>query len=493
MKFTGIIVSLLLVTNLYGLNWNIEFEYRFRQNYLSDIPVNESGGELNQNLFGENRLRISPYLSLDDLKMKVLAEADFLTGLNYGDEPYTDFRFAEIPRNNRDGISKIDFRQLYFQWLTPYGLLKIGQMTSEWGYGIMANGGSEENLFGDSYLGDLVDRVEFVTTPFALLGDSDVLKNLYIAIGGDFVYRDDLGSVLEGDKAFQGIFAGLYRDESYSGGYYIAYRNQKDNAGNGEYEILEGTGYDIFFSAKPRLGENVFIEAGFEGVILTGRTTMLLNYNNRNGVKVKSGGAVARVGFDFKDYGIRPLFETGVASGDGNLNDGTLYAYKFDPNYNVGIVLFDEVLNAVTASSAERAGDPEKLGSPPPGVKLLPSNGSITNAVYFMPTISYTGINNIKIDAGVLVANALEDITDPYLTFKNGGTPRTFLDISPRSKQLGSEVDLGISYTYKLKDLFKIITGIQYGQLFPGRFFTTADGSLIDPVYKLQGRITIKR
>lgn len=473
-------------------DYEINFEYRFRRNFLADIPVGPDNELFGQRISGENRLRLSPYFKFSE-NLKIGAEADFLTGLNFGDSPSVDFRYAEIPRNNHEGIEKVDFRQLYVEWKFPYGLLKAGQFTSSWGLGIMANAGENTNMFGDSYYGDLVDRIEIITKPFKAFSEGNFADNFYIAFGGDFVYRDDLGSVLEGDKAIEGIFAGLYRTEPFSAGFYIAYRNQKDNQGNGKYEVLEGTGYDIYINGNFSLTENLDLTLSGEGVILSGRTTLLRTYDYRNGVKVLSGGSAGRIGLKCKRTGIAGIFEAGFASGDGDLNDGTLYQYRFDPDYNVGLILFDEVLNAISAFSAERAYNVEIVGNPPPGTPLLPTNGSVSNAYYFFPALSYSGIENMQLNLGVLFARAVKDIIDPFFTMENGGSPRTFLNTLPPSRDLGYEIDLGGQYTRSVKKFFDIILGVQMGEFHPGKFFTDINGERFEPVYKVQGRITIKR
>ncbi len=437
-------------------------------------------------------MRLSPSLKIGD-RIRVGIEADFLTGLNFGDKPSQDFRFADIPRNNQDGIEKVDFRQLYLEWHTPYGLLKAGQMTSVWGMGIMANGGEDTNLFGDSYYGDLVDRIEFITKPLKLFSNSSIADRFYIALGADFVYRDDLGSVLEGDKAYEGILASLYRSDVFSAGFYIAYRNQKDNQGNGRYEVLEGTGYDIYLKGDFPVTENLNFLLETEGVLLSGRTTILRTYDYRNGVKVLAGGAAGRTGFKCKKTGITGIFEAGIASGDGDMNDGTLYQYKFDPDYNAGLILFEEVLNALSAFSAERAGNLDIVGGPPPGTPLLPTNGSVSNAYYFFPKISFEGIENLEINLGLLFARAVKDIIDPYLTFEDGGVARTFLDTPPVSRDLGFEIDLGSQYTYRVREIFKLLLGVEFAEFYPGKFFTDINSERIEPIYKFQGRITIKR
>jgi hypothetical protein len=65
---------------------------------------------------------------------------------------------------------------------------------------------------------------------------------------------------------------------------------------------------------------------------------------------------------DRNGAGIR--LEGGAASGDGNRFDDRVTDFRFHPDYNVGLILFDELLATVTAAQAFNVVDQLGEGGP---------------------------------------------------------------------------------------------------------------------------------
>jgi hypothetical protein len=202
-------------------------------------------------------------------------------------------------------------------------------------------------------------------------------------------------------------------------------------------------------------------------------------------VDVLGVGGVVRAGLELRNIGLGITAEAGYASGDNDSNDKTSRIYAFDPDYNVGLILFEEILAGVSAVAAERAGNPDKVGYPPPGTDMLPSNGSVRNAYYVFPTIGYSPIDKLLLNLGFLSAWSDSPFADPYLTFKAGGVPRTFKGIYPPSPHLGYEVDASVQYCLGLGlESLRLKAGIQYGYFVPGKAFEDASGDKGDNVQK---------
>ena len=74
------------------------------------------------------------------------------------------------------------------------------------------------------------------------------------------------------------------------------------------------------------------------------------------------------------------VLEAGYASGDSNGKDAIQSRGTIDPDHRVGLVLFPEVLSAMTARSAALAQAPSLSARPARGSELLPTNGGVSGA-----------------------------------------------------------------------------------------------------------------
>src|SRR5690606_18217530 len=124
------------------------------------------------------------------------------------------------------GYPGLRLRQLYLEWLTPIGLIRVGQMAFSWGLGIISNGGETQPVFGDARYGDLVRRLLFATKP---AGEDSPFT---VAVAADWVAWDLIADYeRRGDLAFQGVLAGIYEEDQNRVGAYVAYRNQENSLG----------------------------------------------------------------------------------------------------------------------------------------------------------------------------------------------------------------------------------------------------------------------
>ena len=100
--------------------------------------------------------------------------------------------------------------------------------------------------------------------------------------------------------------------------------------------------------------------------------------------------------------------------------DGTLQRFRFEPNYNVGLILFDQVLAFKTARAANIAEDPSLVQRPNPGVEQLPSNGGIFGATYVYPDAGVPPGATARPQAGALIAATTADFVDPVRSEPRG-------------------------------------------------------------------------
>lgn len=513
MKKTSILAMILMACGVLvagaahaDIEFTIPAEERFRVNWLSDFPVDDEGRELGQNRWLESRLRISPELRIGE-KLKVLSQADFFSGLVSGDEADLGTDFADRPWDGEDDLEYFEPRQLWVEWESPVGVIRLGQMASHWGLGLVSNDGEDRfNEFGESYYGDLYWRALFGTKPLKFFSDSDLADRLVIGLGYDIVWRDENASYEDGDRGSEWVISCFYDDPDYIfAGVYVALRDQEDDDG----DEVKATAYDIYLNWKSGAEEEggPILSVAFEGAMVRGWTTRVIHENAPKELDLKSFGLALRTGISLG--GIRLGLEGGYASGDANTYDDTNYAFSFDPDYNVGIVLFDEVIGALSAVQPEPLADPDKTEVPQKGIDQLPTDGAVSNAIYQSVFVSYRPPEDeggLGLKLGLLHASAAEDFMDPYLTFEAGGVPTNFKGVECESKELGWEFDSELSYQYvlgsgvELADSqvklmgsgIKLRFGLQYGHFMPGKAFMDRGGSRGKPIKKLQGRITIE-
>ena len=98
------------------------------------------------------------------------------------------------------------------------------------------------------------------------------------------------------------------------------------------------------------------------------------------------------------------LVEGGYASGDANPYDGTIKRFTFDPNHQVGLLMFPYVLHFHTARGATNAQDPGLLARPLPGSRFLASKGGVFGASYLNPVVVFRPRGDLDLKAGAVIA-----------------------------------------------------------------------------------------
>lgn len=524
--------------------------YRFRFTHLgsitlSQIPSGERAGErqtLSSIDFTEHRWRLEPKVTFLK-KLSFNAQLDVLTGMlsgNTSDRPDLLWYAEPEQRWNRiDGAQTNNYAELHLKrfwgsWESPVGTLRAGRQGSDWGTGMLVNDGTGfRNDFGDAYYGDNVDRVLFGTKPYSIVkyllsGEKPENDPVTIAFAYDWNVARDANSKrgkerLEArylrsfDDTFGDLndqveqFVGAIRVETapFEGGFYIA-RREMTRPNNGLIvppqfipvdQFLNAWAFDLYgkLTLKPSFvgdGE-IFIQG--EGSRITGETNITISQIFQDPIAnpfpvsdISQWGGVLRAGF--RNAWIEAKVETGYASGDSNPFDDQVKNFKFHPDYNVGMILFEDVIANVTAASAFNAVNKFGEGGPvpPSGANLFPTKGSVTNAIYVMPTVKVYPIEGLEGIFNVLWARTAADWVDPAIDGLFGGGAGVYNPYGgPASNRtLGWEINMAASYTWAMEYL-DVVFGVQYGHFFPGSAFENGSGERIDDVDKVQGRLTL--
>jgi hypothetical protein len=475
-----------------ALRFNLHGEYQLRYRAQSDLgltpPIGQPGVDaLGQRQYLYHWLRVGLRLDVFD-RVALVGQIDVPRGMITGDT-------TQSVDAARDALAKARWyevhpRALYVEVTTPVGVVRAGQQASHWGMGILANDGDHDTLFGDHRRGELVERVLFASTPF---GKG---TPFFVALAGDLVFRDGTASLLDGDRALQGVAAVGLRGKAgeigvYGVGRHVERKGQATGTLTPFTERLTVGVIDVagrFQAALPGGGGFVYGQA--EAATIFGSTSFLRDayagdYSvgaTRTDERVRSFGGAAtlgavRVAGEGKDRWGQVLgeIELGYASGDADPYDGVSKRFTFDENHHVGLVLFDHVLRWKTARAATIAQDPAVVARAAPGLSLLPSNGGVFGAQYLNPRVVYRPRRWVDLKGGVLIAQTSADLVDPFHAGALGSA-RNYDGGNARKHDLGVELDLGVAFRVQVDPGSTIQAGFEGGLFFPGHAFDDASG-----------------
>jgi len=417
-------------------------------------------------------------------------EGDAFHGTLYGTYPELSAGAVQEAPEGVLGRDAFVPRKAYVEITTPVALLRLGHQTSQWGLGLLANSGEEDprDLFGQKTCGDIVERALVATKPFLPFTDG-FLKDVILAGGVDLVYRDENAYLLDDDRAMQFLGTLVYKTETTEAGGYVVYRSQEDAGGS----TLDVLAVDIAAKTALDLWDQGVLHAAFEAALLTGETDRTKPYNSPDGADVSALAAAARVALEMKGLAMRFGVEAGYASGDADLDDPEVSRFRLDPDYNVGLILFDHYLYGLSASAPPRATDPAHAAVPPEGLDNLVTGGSVENACWVAPSLVWG--DTLGPAAGVLALFAWSPsaVASPYETFAAGGAPHGYLGAATHpGDMLGIEVDASARYRERVADTITLEAKVESGVLLPGAAFDNADGTTADAVTLVQGRIAVE-
>jgi uncharacterized protein (TIGR04551 family) len=424
------------------------------------------------------RLRLMPTINLDE-GTSIFAEVDLLDNLVLGSTPtgmaldgsaasqplapFGDSQDAPQAGLNSDRDS-IAVKRVWAEVAVPLGLIKFGRMPNHWGMGIMANSGGEDPIHGgidlDSDFGDTVDRLSFSTIipGTSIRGGiaTDYHSNRLVSNqtdagkrGGQPFDLDDnddvtqwvltlsqLNTPLElSDKVARG-------DAVFNWGIYFAYRKQNWDYSAGSFTVggaVDGASYvpRDYVSYIPDLWARLsYKNWTFEGeaVGVMGSVERLDEAGFTEPVSIRQFGGVARATYSGMSGRLRMGLEVGAASGDqwdnspqgsthisnanllGGPGDHELTRFVFDRDYKVDLILFRELI------------------------------GAVTNAAYAKPFLHYDLTKSISVKFANVTSMALKPISTPG----NGDL-------------WGMEFDTDLAYTAPSG----FSAGLAYGVLFP--------------------------
>lgn len=494
-----------------GMTLSLHGEYQLRYHAQSDLRLQPPARHPEATTLGQNHylyhwLRLNPRFRYRD-KIQVVGQIDIPRGLIVGDTT----QFVDRARDALDDQRwyEVHPRYLYVEWSSPIGVVRLGQQGAYWGMGLLANDGDHPSLFGDYARGSLAERVLFATTP---MGKGTPLT---VVLAGDLVFEDNTADLLDGDdpspghtgkigdRALQGVLAALWRKKRGEIGLYGAVRSQDRDKESIDAltpytEKLTVGVVDMTAKLNGQVpGSRAFLYGQFEWAYVFGSTNYVRsNYGApldpgaaREDERIRTFGAAATLGAvtlsgDGADRFGRFVaeLEWGWASGDADPMDGTTKRFTFDPNHNVGLVLFDQVLAWKTARAATIAQDKEIVNRASPGLQFLPSKGGVFGATYLNPRFVYRPKRFLDLKGGAVIAQTTADFVDPYHVGALGNYAN-YDGGDDLRHDLGLELDLGFDARVKVDKSTTVQFGAEGGVLFPGHAFDDAKGQGLDNQY----------
>ena len=470
----------------------LEAEYRASAVAIHALSLNDQGPH--DAAWAEHRLRLGGSFAYED-RIRLVLSADLLDGAlaGYGnaftrqrspddtrmtglDVAYVGSGDPALPTSYALALGAREprLRRAYGELVTDLGVFRIGRQAMLEGESIYAATGSgRSNRFGPTGAGDSVDRVLFVTKPLA-------------------PFEPDRARDTSADR---GLFAGVFYDRLDD---QAAYAFGDDLHGLGlalrwlAPEPAERRFSDLLGVIAQRwsadLDTNITLigsrvttalyhfSAGMELVLETGSTAEQSARLSLPGEAVDTQ-AVRRIGsrgvVRWDEPSWTAYLELDFASGDSDhAGDSDVTEFRFSPDTNVGLILFERVLAYESARSARAASFAiAQAGGDANAADSVATRGAFSNALAVYPQFDVHVSSALTVRTGVLLAWAPMRVVDPVRSGFGRSPARNFH--GGRSRQFyGTELDLRL--TWNVLDHFYF--DFEGGVLFPGEALQDLQG-----------------
>jgi hypothetical protein len=243
--------------------------------------------------------------------------------------------------------------------------------------------------------------------------------------------------------------------------------------------------YDVFARTSRDLGALGEFSLAGEAAVIDGSTSLGPTVDFPKHDILQVGATVqARLDRDSHGFALDFLF----ASGDENFDDRDQNAFKVDPNYEFGLLLYRVVMAAQTGRTVVTAADPTLVGRPVPDLDRLPTRGAPSNTIAIFPRVWWQAMEAMVLYGGPLFAWSEVDYADAFNTRLFGGEPHNALGGRP-GRYYGTELDLGWRYFRNIRG-FDFQLGAEGAVLFPGDAFRRLRGGTMSEVFL--GRVLLE-
>ena len=432
-------------------------EARLSVEHLGALPLDATGDEAASRSWVGSRLRVGVVgplapgwtgaLEIEGLTGYVLGETTQV-GLARGADTYL------VARDGRRDLARVLPRRALITYGSPQLQATVGADTFSAGLGVLANDGTGERPFGDSWRGNVVARLGVRAAPWRAR-EGSVVRGLGGLVAADVIVRDENAELYAGDLAGQLVAGARWQLARGWVGGFAAARVQRDrpdpwdprqSADPNARTMTFAVPLDAAFSL-PLTGPSSpwTVQAEGELAAIRGQTDRPYTVETAaGGARVASLGGVTRLSVRHATSPVSALVEAGYASGDNATRDAVVRTFRFHSDYDVGLILFEHALPLLYGRGVDRVFDPGLAAVPPGGTRALVPQG-VEGAAYAFPTVSVRLPAGLGARLGGVWAVATADVQDPYSTGVNGGYNTTFGGASPGRRGLGWEGDASLT------------------------------------------------
>jgi hypothetical protein len=415
-------------------------ELRLLGSLPPDFVVDTLGNRVGQEFVLDSRLRVGVEWHPGS-NWKIELQGDGFSGQVLGD-PWDLAGTEDARHRERMGVVQPESfipRVASVSGLIGGAHLEAGLVSSHWGLGMVSNDGAHDGLFGREDMGDRPIRVKLATQPLGRSGES---LPLFLAVAVDQIVQDDMADRALNQSARQ-ILGSVLTVTPAGGrvGLLAVNRLQVEP----DESFTRARFIDLYAEQPFQIGDWT-LQLATEIARITGTTTRLQSYNSRLGMWVGSLGAVGELALTSPDERFTAHLRTGYASADADPDDGFTQEFRFDPNYNVGMVLFDELMGAVEVGTYNRITDPAISGEPPNGIDAHVTEGSVRGAIYLQPVLEVHPLPWLEARLGGVFAWNTSPVREPFNSYRNGGVPTNHLGEPTEGYHLGTELDWALEF-----------------------------------------------
>ena len=333
--------------------------YRTQAHLYKSLSLSQSNSNAIDSIaYANHWMNLRPTWQISN-KVSLHAQMDMLYFQNFGTTPitYIDPAWSNASLSFSDSVrspgNEINISRAWAEVNSDIGLIRFGRMPVHWGSGMVFNAGNKPTQF----VGDTADRIQY----------SKQFAPVFVLAA---IESRNSGYVSTGNNSIAGTLSLYYANERISGGLYNV--------------IAKETNTDGTATKFTQLTTDGYFGADFGALDV--QAELALQYGSGdlpNGLdeitQLAFGGTLDA---QLKMEEIQVGLQAGYASGDSDLNDKKYKQFVFDRNFDISLMLFDQVMPTLAPINPTASNGGLELSAARVG------NG-ISNALYAQPRVSY--------------------------------------------------------------------------------------------------------
>lgn len=260
--------------------------------------------------------------------------------------------------------------------------------------------------------------------------------------------RNDVWFADNDDDAWEMVYLAIYKGEDipmfgsvgdFTLGTYVIDRRHIES----DSHVMIADAYMKFLHRGIYLeGEVVNIRGRTSGLALPGTYDPNSTLSNPLYKDANIWGWAARGGYKRRAYSL--LFDAGFSGGDENVADKDFTGRSLHPDFNVGMLIYEEILARVT----QRTWGPDAYA--------LWSNGGVWNSTYIFPNVSIRPMDNWEITGAYLLVWPHKPDGARIRCSADDGVQCVDPAREDLAKEIGYEVDLAVKHRFHNHILFSL-------------------------------------